>query len=411
MKKRKHHSKILLVVIFFTSFYSEAQLPYQYKISLDTIKQNGFYKITLLPEIVAKSREDFSDIRIADENSKFIPYVLKSDLPVFSSNNFIEFPTVSNEKLKDSSSEIIIANQANNSINSLLLDFKNFNAYRTATLSGSDDKQKWFVIKENILLEEANSNTNDQNLQSISFPLSNYKFFKIIINDKGLLPVNFLKAGVLTNGFTYGKYLPVRDPLIKQKDSNNKHSYINILFNDYYEIDRINIKVKGPPYYKRSAIIYSIINANRYQLAAVEISSSENIFTIRGGKSKNLLIDIFNKDDEPLTVMQVLAFQINQYIIAYLQADKNYFLLTGDSIAVAPEYDLKYFADSLNNDLVEIKTGVIEKKLPAIKLPAEKNKNSTIWLWVIIAIVLLLLCTLSFSMINKISKKDNDDRV
>jgi hypothetical protein len=373
MKKNLHHKMSLLFFLVFTSIHIEAQTQFEYKAPVNEIKKTGFYKITLLPEIVAKCNENLSDLRITDAHGNIVPYALRSDLPFFSTNTFLSFPVLFNEK-KDSSSEIIIANKPGGSINSLLLGFKNFSAYRTAALSGSDDKQKWFIIKENILLEDANSNTSNERLQSISFPLSNYKFFKVIINDKGLLPVNFIKAGIYTNSFTYGKYLTVPNPVIKQKDSNNKHSYISICFNDNYEINRLNIKVKGPPLYKRSAVVYENAKSIREQLSDVEITPVVNVFSIPAAKTNNLLIDIFNKDDQPVLIEQVEAFQINQYLLTRLEANENYNLYAGCSAAIAPDYDLKYFADSIDNNVDEVGLGKIEKNTtPAKNIPAYKK--------------------------------------
>src|SRR5882724_5643867 len=249
---------------------------FAYKAALDTVKQAGFYKITLQPDLLAKCREDLSDLRIADKDGKFMPYVLKSDLPLFTTRNFIEFPILFNEKLKDSTTEVVIANGSPNSLNALLLVMKNISARRTATLSGSEDRQKWFVIREHIELQEAGSDTADHYVQAISFPPSNYRFFKLILDDKGLLPVNILKAGMYTRNFTSGKYLGVPFPALSQKDSSNKHSYITLQYRDHYRIDKLELIIQGPALYKRQAWIYDNGNPGYRPVKSIELSPAGN---------------------------------------------------------------------------------------------------------------------------------------
>src|SRR5258708_5977021 len=59
---------------------------FAWQANLDTVRQAAFYKITLTPGLVAKCRQDLPDLRISDANGQFIPYVLKSDLPVLSTD-------------------------------------------------------------------------------------------------------------------------------------------------------------------------------------------------------------------------------------------------------------------------------------------------------------------------------------
>src|SRR4029077_12670849 len=149
-------------------------------------------------------KQDLSDLRILDSAGNAVPYVEKSDLPVFSRENFKSFPILSNTKLADSNTEVVIANGSTTNITSLLLVMKNVSAHRNAILSGSDDKEKWFVIREHIALQEAGSDTADHYAQSLSFPASHYRFFKLILEDKGLLPVNILAAGITGQSFSIG---------------------------------------------------------------------------------------------------------------------------------------------------------------------------------------------------------------
>ena len=383
----------------------EAQPSFAYRASLDSVRLAGFYKITLQPDLLAKCREDLSDLRIADKEGKFVPYVLKSDLPVFTSENFTEFPILFNGERKDSSTELVIANGSPGSLSALLLVMKNNIAQRTAILSGSDDRHKWFVIREHIELQEAGSDTSDHYVQAISFPPSNYRFFKLILEDKGLLPVNILKAGIYTRNFTSGRYLGVPYPALVQKDSSNKHSYITLQYRDHYRIDKLELIVQGPVLYKRQASIYDNGNPGYRAVASIKLSPAGNSFKIPAVRTGSLVLDIANGDNAPLVIQAARTAQLNQYLLAYLQPGYGYSLQGGSPLAVMPEYDLKFFTDSLTRDPQEIASGPLQ---PAVKargnMPPIAPDRSGILLWGLLALILVLLAFLSFKMVKAIPK-------
>jgi hypothetical protein len=406
MKKKSASSALLFTIsLMLVSTGSRAQEGFAYRSELDTVKQAGFYKISLMPDLLAKCRGDISDLRVRDSAGNMVPYVLKSDLPVFTTENFKEFPILSNVKLKDSMTEVVIANGSNGNIGALLLVMKNSSARRSALLSGSDDRASWFVIREHIELQEAGSDTADHYVQSISFPASNYRFFKLILEDKGLLPLNILRAGVTSRSFTIGKYLGVPFPALSQKDSGDKHSYITLQYRDRYRIDKLNLLLKGPALFKRNIRIYDGDDGGGRFIGEATISPGTTSFTIPTVKTNKLLIDIANEDNKPLVVEAVQTAQLNQYLLAFLQPGSGYSLLAGNPHAQSPEYDLKYFTDSLSKDPQEILTGPLQPLSPLTVVTPQPD-HSGLWLWGILAIVLVLLASLSFKMMKSIPKED-----
>jgi uncharacterized membrane protein len=403
-----------IIVIFFllsSALYSRAQQGFAYRSELDTARQTGLYKITLMPDLLAKCKEDLSDLRIVDSAGNAVPYVEKSDLPLFTSENFTPFPILSNVKLVDSNTEVVLANGLPGNISSLLLVMKNISVRRTAILSGSDDRAKWFAIREHIELQEAGSDTADHFVQSISFPSSNYRFFKLILEDKGLLPVNLLGAGITTRSFTIGKYLGVPFPALVQKDSNDKHSYISLQYRDRYRIDKINLLVRGPLLFKRNARLYDRSKGGDRLLGETTLSPGNTSFTIPAVKTDSLMIEIDNEDNKPLLLQAVQTAQLNQYLLTWLQAGSRYSLLAGNANAQTPGYDLKYFVDSLTKDPQEIPTGPVQPIAPGIAVvSAPHTDHSGLLLWGILSIVLVLLASLSYKMMKSIPKDSNHDR-
>ncbi len=406
MKKKRSFNRLLFIVLIaLAAIQSHAQDGFSYRSELDTVRQAGWYKITLMPDLLAKCKEDLSDLRIRDSAGNPVPYVERSDLPVFTTENFAAFPIFSNAKLVDSFTEVVAGNASAGNISSLLLVMKNVNAHRSAILSGSDDREKWFVIREHIELQEAGSDTADHYVQSISFPSSNYRFFKLILEDKGLLPVNILRIGVTSRSFTIGKYLGVPFPALTQKDSSDKHSYIMLQYRDRYRIDKLNLLLQGPPLFKRNIRVYDRgKNGDRF-VSEATLSPGITSFSIPSVKTNSLLLDIANEDNKPLVVQAVQTAQLNQYLLAFLQRGYGYSLLAGNEHAQAPEYDLKYFADSLTKDPQEILAGPLLPVRPgAAAIVSPRADHSGLWLWGILSIVLLLLASLSYKMMKSIPK-------
>jgi len=98
MKKNLKHNIFLLLLCFCSWLSNQAQQGFRNKAMLDSIPAPGFYQINLSPVVSAALQPDMRDIRIADASGKQVPYILKSDLPVFSENKFTELPVVSVKK-------------------------------------------------------------------------------------------------------------------------------------------------------------------------------------------------------------------------------------------------------------------------------------------------------------------------
>lgn len=419
MKRKRQVNPLLFLVLSgitcICPIRAFTQGIFAYQTALDTIPHASFYRITLPPELVAKCRQDLGDLRISDGKGKFIPYVIRTDPPVLSSKDFIEFPILSAQMNKDSVTEIEIQNSSPAAISSLLLIIKNVSARRTCTLSGSDDRQKWFVIREHIELEEAGSGPGDPGnagpgtdhyIQAILFPTSNYRYFRMTLDDKGLLPINILKAGMYTTSLINGRYLDIPDAVIRQNDSSDRHSYITLLYREPYQIDKLSLDIRGPALYRRHVRIFDTGNPGSSLLADIQIDPENTSFRIPSVRTGRLLIDIANEDNTPLLIQKTGSFQLHQYLLTYLQPGSTYYLLAGNELAPAPEYDIKYFTDSLTNNPPEARIGPLEPlRRPKKTATAGLNDHSGILLWSIIAFILLLLLFLSVRMIKAIPGK------
>lgn len=402
MSKSLLHNAFLLLVQTLAVTCGQAQSSFAYASVLNEVPKTGFYKIVLPPSVVARCRNGLNDIRILDDKGRQVPYILKADPQQFVESSFIAFPVLSVTKETDKQTHVVISNTRNRTISELLLVIRNTDADRTVTVSGSDDNRQWFVIKENIQLNNIFNTGADRFVQSLTFHASSYPFFKIIINGKDLLPVNIVKAGIYDFSAHLGNYLPVRDPVIAQKDSADKASYISVQFSDNYQIDKLELAVAGAHFYHRSFYL----TAGRDNVPAASglllRSGIAPVYTVNV-KARRLTLVIQNEDNPPLTVSSVKAYQLSRYLLMYLEPAGRYRLMFGDSTVTAPRYDLNAFTDSIGNNAAVIATGpVVATGVAATAGRPPGNPYRTIILWGIILLVLALLLVLTLRMTKEI---------
>ncbi len=403
MKKRSRFKFCLFVFSFLIVLKAQSQNHFAYRAAIDTIKETKFYKINLSPAVVAKCKADLDDIRIFDEDGKQVSYILNNDLPVFKTENFVEFPIIKTKKESDKQTHVTLENSIDKAIENLLLFVKNTDAHRSFNISGSDDSIHWFVIKENIYLDNSFRADGETIIQSLSFPASNYKYFQLTILGKDLLPFNIIKAGAYNEDLKYGGYVQIPQPQISQKDSSDKTSYIRLQFDDDYLVNKIVFDVEGAKYFKRKFALFKQNRNNEFLLEGYLSSEGSNEFIINS-KSSEFLFTIANEDNIPLKVRAVQAFQLNTYLLTYLQAGEKYFLNFGDSSVQAPKYDLEFFSDSANKSPSEISVSNIEKNNVSIAA-ATSSKNNKLLLWIIIGVILIALSYFTFKMMGEVNKR------
>ena len=210
-----------------------------------------------------------------------------------------------------------------------------------------------------------------------------------------------------------GAYQDVPDPVIRQKDSSNRHSYITLQYQEAYRVDRVELRIQGPRLYKRHVVLYDNDKVNGWPVAVADIDPSNTSLMIPAMKTHSLLLDIANADNSPLVISGAVTAQLEQYLLTYLQPGRAYLLLAGNPSMGAPDYDLKYFVDSLTSHPQELSAGPLEINSLSVNKSAEPvvKDHSGIVLWSIILLVLILLASLSFKLVKATAQKDHHDRL
>ncbi|GAA3960988.1 hypothetical protein GCM10022210_06010 [Mucilaginibacter dorajii] len=383
---------------------ASAQKTFKYGANLQKVDSTGFYRINLQPAFIAKAKGDMADIRIADAMGNFVPYIQAGSLPQKDQKSFVVFNTIDARLATDTGTTYIVENKTGLPLDRLWIKLQNTAVQRKVNLMGSDDLKQWFAIQENIPLQEAVQNSEGTYMQSLSFPASSYRYLKLLVDDKNKTPIKFLQAGVYTEYAATLAYTPIPGLRFTRADS-NKTTFITIKLNDNYQVNKLHLNITAPKYFKRNVTIYQVINGYKEAILEAELNSIKNNDLLFAAKTTELQLQIGNGDNQPLVINGINVYQSNEYIISYLDGKQNYHLLAGDSTAQAPEYDLKFFADSIKANIPAINHQAIVKNIVASaeKPKAAKDYTALIWLAIIAAVGMLLLLTLK--MVKEVGKK------
>lgn len=401
--KRRNKTGLFFAGLFSIMSVASAQSNFKYAASIHKVDSSGFYKIGLQPQFIAKSNADLSDIRLIDQKGRFVPYVTADNLPQPENEKFIVFPQVFVALKNDTGTSFIIESKEKLPVNMLWIKLKNAAVKRTINLYGSDNLKRWFAIREDIPLEQAGPNNDGAYQQSLSFPASNYHYFKLLVNDKNKAPLNFLEAGIYAGQSVANLYFTI--PAVQITTRNlKKTTIVTLKLNDNYLVNELNFEITAPKYYKRNVAIYQIDKQNRSLVSDAELTSGKSSALLFTSKTNTLELEIDNGDNLPLALKNIEVLQADQFIVSYLEAGQVYKLLTGDLKAIPPEYDLKFFTDSVRKHILEISHDKVEKNERYHIGTLAVKREYTLEIWAAIIVALLLLSILTLKMAKEVNK-------
>lgn len=400
-------STLACTSVFGQTFRGEASLP--------KVEADGFYRISISPELSTHLNAEFTNIRIYDQLNKEVPYLFQQDDPVKYTEVFKEYKIVEKKQEKNCCTSLVLQNANETPINNISLSIKNAEVTKIATLLGSDDKENWFALKERFTISSINSQERTSEIKIVDFPLSNYSYYLIQLEDSSSAPLNILKAGYYEVNAEDGTYTSIPSfKTTKSDDLQSKQSFVRIIFDTTQVVDKISIGMSGAPYFLRRAslsIKKERLNKKKekefyYELLNYfELSSKQGtILELPGIQGEDFLITIENDDNPPLEVAAVKTYQLNRYLTTWLTKGQSYSVKLGEMEQQAPVYDISYFKDSIPNQPQILSLGPISfLKKDLQETPTYFTSRSIIWVAIVIVVVVLGFMTMR--MVNETEKK------
>lgn len=384
-----------------------------YRCELDSVHANRFYNIQLTPEVRSKLNLECSNVRIFDSKNIEVPYLLRKEQGTNDKELFVEYPIVEqSHNTKLNYSRLVIRNPHKTAINNIVLRIKSADVQKMLKLNGSNDNKNWYVLKDNYYYNSIYNNSSTSEIRVLNFPMSDYEFYELLIEDYDDKPINITNAGYYNRVLEDGKYTRIDG--IKYTVSDTLKESLITIFSNGNSIDKLSFEIEAPNYYLREAelfcrkqeIVKKRIHFNKSTISTFElISNSSNAFVLNDLRVDTLYLRIRNNDNQPLRIKSISLFQLNVSLTADLKRNECYHLILSDNEGDKSEYDLKYFTNLIPDSLISI-----YPKAPA-PLSGNQDLSSSggfdlkgYWLWIAIVLVAALLTYISFKMINETSK-------
>lgn len=412
----KHNYGLWLLMFYLLTITTGLAQGFDYMVQLPEVKKKGFHKIIIDPAISAKTAGSFNDLRLFDQQKKEVPYIIRKDFVSKHHRQFIPYQLIAKSTPGDTATALIVKNKLKAKINNLSVFLNNAEVSKQIIISGSDDQKHWYAVKQNYNLSGLANENNVTELNTIYFPLVDYQYFKILINDKNSLPVKVLQAGYYQDSLSYGEETLLKSPQIVRTENEQDHiTTIQLNFDATYRIDKINLNISAPTLYRRPIRIYGIRtnNGKTYNEIIQEttlFAQSNNQIILDNVDAKQLLLEIENDNNPLLQIDQIDCFQRNQYIIAYMENQGTYTLKFGNKLLNQAVYDLTYFENIIPSGIPVIETQnlsiINNPDKPVTKTIEPAYYNKKVFLWAAIVAVALILLLITSKMLNEMNKKN-----
>lgn len=396
---------------------------YRYTAGLPPVTESGFYAVELPGSIRGAARPDLADVRILDSRNKETAYLVRRCQTPVAGKPFECYP-VQTDYLP-SRTEIRIE-AGNRALSSFILEVKNTAVNKTASLRGSNDLQQWYAVKEGFPLRGLYDESQTTAGFEIGFPLSDYRYYLLTIDDSLSAPLNVIRVGQPASApYSRPGLLEVK-PSALSVNEKGKETEVILSFPYRYDFSEIVFYVSAPRFFSREIVFYipsvatpansrkpflqrrEARSAQPYRsyVNALLESDGEGVAALDWSQYTDTLdMRIRNGDDRPLRIDSIKTYIDRLYLAAYLEAGETYRLAYGNEEAESPVYDLSFRShvpDSLPRLMPAVTSagsacdGVMPGK-PAVWLPFLR----TYGVWIIIVLVIVQILWLVKKMIKQ----------
>lgn len=343
--------------------------------------EGGFQTIAVPQEFRARIGDNIGSLRIINQKGEEVPFILKPEATTTTGFK----PMTFNKEVEagDSTETILLDNPDKLKKQRYLLKIANSTATKPYTIEGSDDQQTWFSLVPRGYISDLYSETETYSTKSISFPLMDYRFVRIKLDNKDSAPINILEIGEMETQHRDESYEKLRNTSWKQAhDREKKTSIVTISKEGNSPIDFIKVHISAPNQYLREAEIYKNVATNRknqnYKQTIEYItlnSATKNEFAVEIDGRSDFHIGIFNEDNSPLTIDSISLYQKPIQLLAELKRGFTY-TLDADTGRKMPNYDLAKINLQLPDQLPNAEITKIE--IPLDQLDDKKGTYGSI---------------------------------
>ena len=404
----KNSILLLICFLFATNIYGQIS-NYQYRTELKGIDQQ-WHQIDLPTEIYSEIKTDYSDIRIfgiTDQDTIEAPYLLYKGQRG-TADKEKAFKQINKSK-KGNAYYYTFQSPTETSINKIILDLKDANFDWEVRLEGSQHQKKWFTILDNYRIVSIKNELTNYQFTKLQFPVAKYRYFRLRIPSEDQPKLAGAKLSFQEKTQQSYKTYPIKSFSVTE-NKDKKQTIIELQLQEPSPVSALQIKVADQlDYYRPIKIQYlrdsvktqkgwhlNYLPYAKYTLHSVD----KDDFLLSQMTVQKLKIIIYNQDNAPLQIEEVVAKGITPYLIARFNTPAKYYLTYGNAKARTPRYDIARFKENIPKELSTLQLGpILETKQAAQQQPLFTNK---LWLWGLMAVLIVVLGGLSLKMMREV---------
>lgn len=384
---------------------------------LAPVAHDGYYTIVLSPEVLGRSRADLGDLRLLDQAGKEVAYLLENEPAMYERTWMRSYKLLRNERM---GRWTVVEMEADSAalVDEIQVRVRNARVGKRARITGSDDRKDWYMIQDECL-SVGESGDATSVLRFVDLPLSDYRYYRITLDDSLSAPVQVLDLGHSGRSRSEGRYVPI-DGLSSTRSEEKGITRIALTGRHPFKADRVIVDVRSDvPFLRLGHYYQHVVYTERDRKREVqrwreeELGSFSLARATRGvlpgpmpsaGRPRTIVdtlwLEVANGDDRPLDITGIRAFQLEHRLVAKLKAGERYTVTTADAKANAPRYDIALFRDSLPASLGVLTIPAMVGAPVAVKENPDTGPDMK-WVW---AAIIGLGAVIAFSTLRLLRK-------
>jgi hypothetical protein len=409
MKNKIHIISGMLLMV--SSNISAQHFRYKRSLQADSI---GWNRIYLPPQVEAKCRTDFADLRV---------FAIKKNGDTVESSYMIKDP--GNQVIANKAPlKILNRSEAGGSyyytfekntkyyIEEISLAFENKNFDSRVILEGSHNQKEWFTILKDYRILSIENQATKYAFTNLIFPEASYSFYRLQIQantNPGLVSATVMQHAISKATWHTHKILSQQSEINKEL----KQTIFTFKLEEALPVSCIQVHTaKQGDFFRATNLLHVRKQSNsnaeneiRYQSFANFTLSSlgSNSFQIPKIQTNELRLVVENKDDEPLRIDSVNIKTTLPELWVRLPEAETYLMVYGDAKARSPQYDAALIVEQTNP--VPFTSAILGEELELLKATSNTENlqwyEKDIYLYGIMAVIMALLGYFSITMIRK----------
>lgn len=384
----------------------------KWKADVPIVQGKGLHAITLSTELLGASLPGFGDLRLLDSMDKEVPYVIEEVIASGGHEHFEPYTLLRNEALRYSTM-IELERPAGEDTEELHIWIRPTQVEKRVRITGSDDRKRWYMVKDDHVVAQGAHGDPPHQVLLVDIPRSDYRYLRIALNDSLTPPMKVMGVGRFISGLPDGPRYQAPLPLGFVQTDGGGTSTLRIERSTPVLIERLNLEVSDTGVYRRHGTIKAwrteVVGRLRKQHAQ-RVGEQQGSFVLTSDAERSMEtarfsadsfdVVIDNGDDRPLRFTSISVAARQRVLLAYLEPDMRYTLVTGDTQLSAPHYDLAHFADELPVPLDTAQHGPL-MPIIAVQGPGPAFDPSRWWIWAAIFALMLGMGLMAMRMLRK----------